>query len=235
MSIHIANKMPPEDIGELVADRFKSGERFVHLQDLSFHNLEETARNDYIQRVSTAIGAVVLTHPDDPGSGIWKLDSTTSPNLGSIPYHTDNPFYQEPEKIVAFWSVKSSAEGGENVILPAEDIFDRASSSQQAAELIERLESTPMLFSHEQYAATAPILGAEQGTVRFDRRFIGLEILDLAVRFDQLIRSEELLGKAIKLKEGDALFFDNHRVLHAREPYQNPDRVSYRVRINPDL
>lgn len=233
MAVRVAEAMLPEEVGLLVADQFADGADFVHLQGLPFHQMEDAARTEYIRAVSRPIGELTLSN-GELGSDVWRLDQTTSPSTNRIPYHTDSPYYQHPEEIIGFWSVKSSDDGGENVLLPVADILDWASTSREARDLIDELSATSVQFAAGDHRAIGSMLEANRGTARFDKRFVvGEEAAKLALRFSQLLEGQELLGQPIKLAEGDVLFFDNERLLHARERYSNPDRVSYRVRINP--
>lgn len=232
MGIYIAESMPPQEIGLLVADQFASGADHVHLRGMSFHTMEEVARADYIRTVSSVIGELTLTNANVT-SDVWRLDKTTSPSSARIPYHTDSPYYQQPEQIVGFWNVKTSNDGGENVLLPTADILDWASSSVEARELVDQL-ADPVQFTHEKHTGTGPMLDPETGIARFDRRYVvGEEAGKVATRFTQLLESNTLLGQSVKLEEGEVLFFNNQTLLHARETYTNTDRVSYRVRLNP--
>lgn len=233
MTIHIAEAMPPKEVGSLVADQFTDGAEFVHLQGLAFHRMEDAERADYIRTASQVIGRLTLSN-SEPDSDVWRLDRATSPSINRIPYHTDSPYYQQPEKVVGFWNVKSSDDGGENVLLPVANLLDWASASPEARDLVDELNATPVEFAAGAHQATGPMLEADRSTARFDKRYIlGEASAKLALRFSQLLEGQELPSRSIKLAEGDVLFFDNERLLHAREPYSNPDRVSYRVRILP--
>lgn len=62
---------------------------------------------------------------------------------------------------------------------------------------------------------------------RFDRCYvIGEEASKIATRFTELLESNTLLGEPVKLAEGEVLFFDNHKLLHAREQYTDTNRFS---------
>lgn len=231
MTLHIAEAAPPEEVGLLVADQFADGAEFVHLQGLAFHSMEDEARTEYIRTASQVVGQLTLSN-SEPGSDIWRLDRATSPSTNRIPYHTDSPYYQRPERVVGFWNIKSSGDGGENVLLPVADLLDWASAYPEAQELLDELNATPVQFANDSHHAIGPMLDAERGTTRFDKRYvIGEAATILAVRFGELLEGQEVPSQSIKLAEGDVLFFDNKRLLHAREPYSNPDRVSYRVRM----
>lgn len=168
------------------------------------------------------------------GSEVWRLDHTTSPSTNRIPYHTDNPYYQQPEKVVGFWSVKSSDDGGANVLLSVADLLDWAASSPEAQDLLDELNAAPVEFVDGVYRANSPMIEIDQGIVRFDKRYVvGETAAKLALRFSQMLEGPGLPGRSVKLAEGDALFFNNERFLHAREPYSDSDRVSYRVRVLP--
>lgn len=233
MTVHIAKTTPPEEIGSFVADQFVSGVEFVHLQGLEFHRMEDAALTDYIRAASQVIGRLTLSN-GEPGSDVWRLDRTTSPSTNRIPYHTDSPYYRQPEKVVGFWNAKSSDDGGENVLLPVADLLDWASTSPEGRDLLDELNATPVEFASGAHQATSPILEANRGIARFDKRYVISEAAaKLALRFGQMLEGQGLRSQSIKLAEGDVLFFDNERLLHAREPYSNPDRVSYRVRVLP--
>lgn len=69
------------------------------------------------------------------------------------------------------------------------------------------------------------------GIIRFDRRYVDQESVTLADRFTHLLEVGPIKGRTVKLHEGDVLFFNNHKMLHAREAYTDVGRVSLRVRI----
>jgi hypothetical protein len=115
--------------------------------------------------------------------------------------------------------------------LPVNDLLELAAASPQNAALLDRLTATPVGFTHGNHRSAGPIVDSVTGTVRFDRRYVDQEYARLADEFVALVEGSLVVGRTIKMEDGDALFFDNRRLLHAREPYDNPNRLSFRTRI----
>jgi len=230
MSLTGEGTMPPEEIGHLIAEQFAEGVPYVHLRDVPFTRLEAAEQTMYIRRASEMIGELSLSS-GDPTSDVWRLDTVTSPSASRIPYHTDNPFYKLPERFIGFWNLKSSMEGGENVLLTVDNLLEQLGCLPDGNELIDELETHQVTFAHDLSEAVHPILDTRQEVIRYDRRYADAQSVQLADRFTQILESGRLRGHVIKLAEGDVLFFDNYRLLHARESYTDLGRVSLRVRI----
>lgn len=220
----------PKDIGLYVAEQFEGGALHVHLQDVPFAHLEDAAQEAYIREASSFIGPLTLSTAE-PTSDVWRLDSAASPSSSRIPYHTDNPFYEKPEKYVGFWNVKSSAAGGENVLLPLRTILEETPQFGVIAGILKIAQARQVTFQHGKNRATGNIIDADKDLIRFDARYIDEHNTGLASILTSLLEGQALTGTSLKLAEGDVLFFDNHRLLHARQPYSDAGRVNIRVRI----
>jgi alpha-ketoglutarate-dependent taurine dioxygenase len=229
MIISYPELMLAEEIGADIAQRFTSGTPYVHIQGLPILG-EVSQRDTFITSVSSAIGELTLTG-DVPGSELWQLNSVTSPNASQIPFHTDNPFYESPEQIVSFWNLRSSAQGGENVILPVTRLVDWFASQPQHAELLEELTACPVSFTFNGSEATGQMLQPNIGTARYDQKYIDPTHAELGLRFTKALDKANVLAHSVKLSKGDALFFSNRTTLHARTPYSDPNRLSLRVRM----
>jgi alpha-ketoglutarate-dependent taurine dioxygenase len=96
-----------------------------------------------------------------------------------------------------------------------------------------------MRFSRDDHAAEAPIIddSGEDVLIRYAHDALNSSAPEhhaLRAKFSAFLESSvaQTGATAIKLTEGDVLFFDNRRLLHAREPYSDPNRLNIRVRIS---
>lgn len=230
MSISYPELMPAEEIGADIAQRFADGAPFVHVQGLPILG-EVSQRDTFITDAASAVGELTLTG-NVQGSELWQLNSGTSPNASRIPFHTDNPFYENPEQVVSFWNIRSSAQGGENVILPITSLVDWMADQPQHAELLDELKTREVPFVFKENEATGSILQPDTGTARYDQKYIDSAQTELGLRFTKALNEAKVLAYSVKLDEGDALFFNNRTTLHARAPYSDPNRLSIRVRMD---
>lgn len=222
----------PEVLGDTIAAEFADGSEYVHVEGLEFHKMPDAERNDYVLTVAAALGTITLT-AEKPGSEIWVLDKHTSPNKNQIPFHTDNPFLAQPERYISFWNVIGSREGGENLILPVGDLLAyMGEGGSRDAKLLGVLAEKPVRFMYGSHEVSSPILDPLAAVARFDMKYVTDEDRSLAKDFQDLVARPDLPVIPIKLAEGDVLFFDNSRTLHARAPYENIERVSLRVRMS---
>lgn len=228
----MSSTLAPQELGSMLATEFASGADFVVLRELPFHTMGEQARDAYIRAVAAPIGELTLTD-GKPGSELWLLDSSTSPNAVEVPFHTDNPYLEQPEPIVGFWNLKSSAKGGENYILPVADLIEWAGGDPKYDDLMALLTTTEVQFRHDGAEASGVILDEWRGTARFDQKYIVRGDPPLGRHFAAMLKDTTIPMNKVKLAPGDALFFANDTTLHARAPYSDPRRQSIRVRIRP--
>ena len=229
MKMAYREAMPPEELGASIAEQFAEGKHYVHLQGLPVLGTESD-RSDFIRETAGAIGELTLTAGKE-GSELWRLDKVTSPSSSFIPFHTDSPYYARPEEIVSFWNIKSSSLGGENLVLPLDRFIGQMTARPETSELLEELATRPATFRLKDHEASGVILDPITGLARYDQKYITPEHAARGERFATMIQIARPLAYVIKLTAGDALFFDNHKTLHARESYSDPDRLSIRVRM----
>ena len=234
MSYQFGPTAKPEDVGSYVAEQFDNEALYVHLQGLPFAHLESIAQESYIREASGVIGQLSLSN-NLVTSDVWRLDHATNPNGDRVPYHTDNPFYERPEKYIGFWNVRSSEKGGENVLLPLRTILENQyRAPRHAAGMITEAQLRQVTFSQKEHTVTAPIIDTDTRRIRFDSRYIGWPNDFFAQALARLLERQTFEAKSIKLNEGDVLFFDNHKLLHARQPYADSRRTTIRVRIKDE-
>ncbi len=221
---------PPEILGNDVWSAIKEGAPFVHVEGLPFNVMEPEDSERYIKTLASAIGHTTLT-AGVSDSEIWRLDRKTSPSSQFIPYHTDNPFLTVPEKVVSFWNGKSSSKGGANLILSVDELFEWAGQNLSYRDILQEIEETPVTFCHGLVSATGVMLESAAGTARFDMKYIDESTRHVGALLRTILNDPQIPSQTVKLSEGDVLFFDNEKTLHARSEYSDPDRVSLRVRM----
>ena len=231
--MHIEAQTPPEVLGEVAADLL-AGQPYIHFQGLDLQAWDPSERDTYIRTSSQALGELTLSN-GQPGSDLWVLDSSTSPKTSLVPFHTDNPFLAEPEGVVSFWSLRSSPDGGENIMLPLDRIVGHLNATPRSAGLYAELLDTPVLFEHQDNQTVGQIIDEDSNTVRFDAKYLDLAHRVLGERFLQMLDGIQDAADPVKLEAGDVLFFKNRSLLHARLPYDDPQRLSIRARIAAEV
>lgn len=232
MQIRFTRQTSPEAVGAAVAEQFEAGYLYVHARELPLAELEPVMQVEYVRRASQAIGKVTLSG-DALDSDVWPLDRHTSSDMSAIPFRTDNSFYETPERFVGLWCVSSAVVGGENLLLAVEDLLDYGGSTLTSRNLIDEASETPVTFTDGARQMTAPILDLSAGTVRFSRSHVVSKDAGLAGRFSALLDTDiKRLGSAVRLKPGEALLYDNHRMLYGRHTYSYRERLTFRTRIS---
>lgn len=152
--------------------------------------------------------------------------------------HTDSSYLPNPHDLVAFQCVVADKNGGENAMVPVDDVLKRLDAADEA-----RLRQPVFPFSRGYF----PVLEGEGGQTRIryyrtqveqaikDGACLGTDDRAILDRLDQILE-EESTRHTFKLKEGEAVFFANKRVLHARTGFDaGSDRTLFRVRYHADL
>ncbi len=168
-----------------------------------------------------------------------RTDNTTNANTDQLGYtdapvdlHTDQPFLEDPPRYQLLQCLRPAAEGGENQVADAQAAARYlASENRDAAELLRTL---PVRFHRKQKAfeaiVDAPILrdDAQGFQVRasyftlapHQHSFDRMEAYYAAYRrFFRLVRDPRHQYR-FRLDAGDFLFYDNHRMLHARSSFR---------------
>jgi len=152
--------------------------------------------------------------------------------------HTDSSYLPEPHDLVTFQCVVADEGGGQNAMVAVDDVLDCLAPADA-----ERLRAPVFPFSRGYF----PVLeeGAGGPTIRYYRTQVDQAIADGATLsgtdralLDRL--DDALAGKArrfvFKLREGEAVFFANRKVLHARTGFaEDSNRTLFRVRHSLDL
>ncbi len=152
--------------------------------------------------------------------------------------HTDSSYLPEPHDLVTFQCVVADEGGGENAMVAVDDILGCLSAAD-----VERLREPVFPFSRGYF----PVLEGRAGeaTIRYYRTQIDQAVADGATLGEAdialLDRLDEVLAHTarrfvFKLEEGEAVFFANRKVLHARTGFtEDSNRTLFRVRHSLDL
>lgn len=202
-----------------------------------------------LKRLARALGVRAGTAPDqklsftrvnvDP-SAVARIKGSTAYSRTHLPLapHTDSSYLPEPHQLVAFQCVVVDRDGGSNMMVPVDHVLGHLTAEDQEA-----LRQPAYPFSRGHF----PVLSdGRSGTdIRYYRQQIDQAaadggLLDPAAqavlnRLDDLLTSEAC-GLSFKLSEGEAVLFNNHRVLHGRSGFdQHSHRTLFRVRYHVDL
>lgn len=170
-----------------------------------------------------------------------RPDNTTGQNTDQLGYtdsaiqlHTDQPFLDEPPRFQLLQSIVRAEQGGDNVFVDVEaasNYFAATAAHEHAL-----LATLPVRFSRrqKQFArdVEAPILRLASAEQPFRVRYSYFTLAPLAFPFGlmssfyrahdafaRLLR-EPGRGVRVSLGPGDFALYDNHRMVHARTPFQ---------------
>ncbi len=170
-----------------------------------------------------------------------RTDNTTNANTDQLGYtdaaielHTDQPFLDAPPRYQLLHSIRAADVGGDSLIADARAAFRYlAAEDGPAAEL---LRTTPVVFHRRQRAferqVTTPIIIDEPDRFQVRSSYFTLAPFRVAFalmdawyraydRFTRLVRDPRHHYR-FRLAPGDALLYDNHRVLHGRTGFRGP-------------
>jgi alpha-ketoglutarate-dependent taurine dioxygenase len=179
--------------------------------------------------------------------------TTFSERVGGADMHTDSSFYPMPEEQFLLYVVSAArCNGGASLLIDIEDIVAELQKTPAGREAYRLLSSQPVPFrvpavyaakddQIEYYLAT---IFRNDGALTMRWRYDSI-VKGLATRPDlntpELAAALELLNDIIEnraprfdrhLPDDTLLWADNHRTLHGRAHYTDPDRHLIRIRIS---
>ena len=157
-----------------------------------------------------------------------------------IPPHTDEAYLHTPTGILNLYCINPSSEGGESVLVDGFMVSEKLREQNSAAYKL--LASCPQAYHrvvpdkglNHRTRARALTIDENQNLVGF--RFHPRALAPTDVPGDlarQLHAANYALSELIladenqlcfKLDAGDAVFFDNHRIMHSRKAFDDPER-----------
>jgi gamma-butyrobetaine dioxygenase len=155
-----------------------------------------------------------------------------------LPGHTDNPYREPVPPMQALHCVQPGSEGGESIFVDGFAVADHLRTTDPTA--FEALTRTPVTFwfrsAHVEFSAERRMieLAEPQGikAIHYNNRSIQVPLLPIAQSaefyraskaFSLLLRSPDFTY-VVKLDKGDAVVFDNQRILHGRTAYGSAEQ-----------
>ncbi|MEB3274391.1 MAG: TauD/TfdA family dioxygenase [Prochlorothrix sp.] len=175
---------------------------------------------------------------------------TFSEHNEAAPLHTDSQYRAQPEHFVAMWTIQpAQCGGGASDLLDFWQVCQDLEETSSGQALLESLQSNhfpigvPSIFREpgDRGYIEAPILGgAVPFRYRYDTMQAGLERAEVAneTELSQILdRLNEIVHSSphrqiLHLEVGDVLVVDNHRFLHGRTAFSDPDRHLLRIRFD---
>lgn len=200
-------------------------------------------------------------HPTKPSPRsqviAWPIDYTAENGTPGVTFsqtnaeatmHTDTQYFSEPEPYFGLFCIKPASDsGGMSQVIDGRVVLSNLAEVDGEDTLAELAKpfpfQVPVIFTKDPYNQApeitwAPIIGADGVRYRKDTLANALSVDGVRVPDAQLraLESfEEALGRApvanYNLEAGDVLFVNNHRLLHGRTAFEDPNRLMLRVRV----
>ncbi|MBX7079105.1 MAG: TauD/TfdA family dioxygenase [Nannocystaceae bacterium] len=165
---------------------------------------------------------LVEVQPIRPVAGARSFAASSAP----APWHTDSPLWRgRPPELQLTVCLRPARDGGASLLL---DAWQWLASLQRdepalARQLLTRPRVMPFVFG-DVLGPTAALRGGRPCVTHTPRpRPDDTIAVAIAAALEHAPRQR------VVLREGEALLLDNHRMLHGREGFADPDRVLARV------
>jgi gamma-butyrobetaine dioxygenase/trimethyllysine dioxygenase len=223
---------PAAIAGELLAKVAQHGAALVRRE----HGSPEAETEAWVDALAARGLRVIPTHFGRIED--LRTDNTTNANTDQLGYtdaaigfHTDQPFLDEPPRYQLLQSIRAADRGGDSILADGEAAFRYlASLDVEAADLLRR---TPVRFHRQQKEfereVVSPIVTLRDGRVHVRSSYFTVAPYQLPFdrmtawyrAHDQFVRilRDPRHHFAFRLRPGDVLVYDNHRMLHGRTAF----------------
>lgn len=230
---------------------------FLILQDLESEFYDLSSAKLFFTKLSSHVGTLV-PHNFDRSDFVWEIKpkssnsviNTFSEHNKAAPLHTDSQYRNRPEKYMALL-VFSQAEcaGGETMLLDFKVVLNELRQSDSGRKMIEFAcqdkfpIAVPSIFQTQdktEYIYSSLISNIPLIRYRYDTLRIGLKLIkhshvqefsEKLLTFNDLINRSRYCSSLL-LNNGEAIFVDNHRMLHGRSSFLDSNRLLLRIRMN---
>lgn len=224
------------------------------LRGVGFPLVEAPLRHLLVLAVATLVG--VPTCEGDPPKPLWPVrfipgiddeirQRNVSVTMGPAELHTDSAGKDVPEDMFSLWCVHHArCGGGQTILVNGLDVLREMSLQPEGRHALDVLRERPIpvLASHDRvhwrrmidddadgvlvlrYRPTLFRLGMDVATGH-DRSAVE-RALDAFAR----IAHEPAMSRVLPLESGEAIFVNNHQMLHGRRAFEDPRRLLLRVR-----
>lgn len=179
--------------------------------------------------------------------GRRRADRTFSEKTGEAPFHTDSAFSAHPEEFFGLYCVRMArCGGGQTKLIHADHLraaLEASPEGRSCLEVMAREEypfKTPLAFDSGATVHTGKLF--HDGILRYRHDVVmkGVEEAPERVTTEMLVTLKwfnKFLENKVKpiemfLQDGQAIFVNNNRMLHARSDYHDAQRHLIRVRMH---
>lgn len=186
---------------------------------------------------TTTLGSAQVVWDVRPGEG-----GNISSSLGAADFHTDSSFRPVPERLFGLWCLRQAKDGGDSMLIDVNDLLRSLDGDDHTA--LSTLSTHVVPFFNGRDLLQDVVLDTTNSSpkIRYRRDVIeaGMarkrppHVVEIGRALDVLAHhlSNPALVKSIRLAEDEVLFVDNHRMLHGRSSFQDPNRHLLRVRVD---
>ena len=212
---------------------------------------------DAFLKMGQSLGHLIEHNPGQ-GDYLWAIkkqcedttQSTFSKHAGEAYYHTDAQYRNQPDQYMGLLCIKpADCGGGINSFLDFQVIKAQMEKSKIGRKWLDLAQSElfPFLIPREfrigdQAYLLKPIL-MNGGGLRFrlDTMLNGLKLYPeyltetriwIVETFRSFLDQRHATALKVKLVTGSTVFLDNHRWLHARSAFSDPNRHLKRIRLD---
>lgn len=231
---------------------------FVIIKLCNLPDLDENQRNNLFLLFCLSVGDPT-EHNLNKRDYIWEIKprqnisyaSTFSEHNLEASLHTDTQYHLNPEKYIAFLTIKQArCGGGKTIILDFYEVLKTLQNTNQGINCLNILKNysfpfaVPTVFAQDKLNKEVIYshIISNDFTIRYryDTIYNGLQIANIPqtdIRYWALSFFENHLvkhpqKKLFYLPDNHIIFINNYRFLHGRSSFQDPARYLLRVRIN---
>lgn len=250
MAEHLVGSMEPEEIGDLVASEFASGEIYVWLHDAPLFNApygireeldDDTSRHSkryerYMNMLRICKNLAIFQEGDIDELRSLQIVGRRSddkawkgnPQAQYVHFHTAEASYADSSHVVSYWNAQTKGQAGDIIrILPIDRIIEKEAVSGPLSAVAEMQQ--PWTF-YRDGKVTLPILDMENETVRYDSSQTNMSYLAEPIKeFFREAKNDKDVVETIALSPGDTLFIDNRKAFHSVELPVSQTRLTYRL------
>lgn len=223
----------PEGTIEEVKKRFQDS-KVIHMVGIP-DTLDKKA---YFEKLADSMGKYYDVNEDLESGSIQKgrwIDITYDPKVPDRyrssntrqPLHTDASYYPIENNMQYFFCAGNASMGGATTFIDTKELV-RAMEMDGQQELLERMQNIPVVFSKFERNKTRPILIKEGNDWRINYNYYCIDKNNTEEAkqvckdfFDFLENRIQPSGifTPVHLKVGEAVFFNDERVLHGRNAF----------------
>jgi hypothetical protein len=228
---------------------------FVVVRGLRFNRFPQQLRDVLLLSLFSAIGTPTdhngdkrLLWPITPRPVEAGKTPTFSEYAGEAPLHTDSAFVDSPERFLSLFVVREAEDGGgKSVLLSGAAVLEALDETEDGRKCHQILRdnefpfSVPDAFYVDRRFITAPVI-AENPLLRFryDCIMSGFDLVPelktpdriWAVEYFNKFIADSRSAVSYQMRRGELIIFDNHRLLHSRTNFIDPDRYLIRARMH---